>query len=177
MFGDEWNGRNTDLDRIKKLAEWVLTIKKLLKTGKITERTFDIIVKQPDTAKINGTIQKLNKDYSAFLKVYKGIKKYIKIDEELVFGNKLRFVKFHEMESKMDNFQKGMPLLQKWSQLTAILAEAPSEIALPIIELIKADKIDTDDIIPCLKANFADDILRNAFLENHVLSNFIGEYP
>jgi superfamily I DNA and/or RNA helicase/very-short-patch-repair endonuclease len=175
VFGDDWKGRNTDLERIKKLAEWVLTIKKLLKTGKITERTFDIIVNEPDTAKINGTIQKLDKDYNAFLRVYKGIKKYIKIDEELVFGNKLRFVKFHEMESKMDNFQKGMPLLQKWSQLIAILSEAPSEIALPVIELIKADKIDLDDIIPCLKANFADDLLRNAFLENYILSNFIGE--
>ncbi len=175
VFGNEWKGKDTDLDKIKDVAEWVLTVKKLLKTGKITERTYDIIVNQPDTAKINGTIQKLNKDYSAFLKVYKGIKSYIKIDEELVFGNKLRFVRFHELESRIENFQKGMPLLQKWSQLTAILNETPSEIAQPIIELIKADKIDIDDIIPCLKANFADDLLRNAFLENHILSSFIGE--
>ena len=68
-----------------------------------------------------------------------------------------------------------MPLLQKWSQLTAILAENPNEIAYPVIELIKADKIETEDIIPCLMANFADDLLRNAFLNNTVLSNFIGE--
>ena len=45
----------------------------------------------------------------------------------------------------------------------------------PIIELIKADKIEIEDIIPCLKANFADDLLRNAFLNNPVLANFIGE--
>jgi superfamily I DNA and/or RNA helicase len=175
VFGKDWKGINTDLEKIKELAEWVLTIKKMLKTGKITERTFNIIENNPDTAKINGTIQKLNKDYNAFLKVYNGIKKYIKIDEEMVFGRKLRFVKFHEMESKMENFKNGMPLLQKWSQLTAILAEDPSEIASPVIKLIKADKIEIEDIIPCLKANFADDLLRNAFLNNHVLSNFIGE--
>ena len=75
----------------------------------------------------------------------------------------------------MEDYQKGMPLLQKWSQLTAILFEKPSEIADPVIELIKADKIEIEDIIPCLKANFADDLLRNAFLNNQVLSNFIGE--
>lgn len=175
VFGDEWKGTETDLKKIKDLAEWVLTVKKLLKTGKITERTFDIIVDGPDTATINGTIQKLNKDYGSFLKVYKAIKGYIKIDEELVFGAKMRFVRFHELESRIENFQKGMPLLQKWSQLTAILNETPSQIAQPIVELIKADNINIDDIIPCLKANFADDLLRNAFLENHILSSFIGE--
>jgi len=175
VFGDEWKGTETDLKKIKDLAEWVLTVKKLLKTGKITERTFDIIIDGPDTATINGTIQKLNKDYGNFLKVYKAIKSYIKIDEELVFGAKMRFVRFHELESRIENFQKGMPLLQKWSQLTAILNETPSPIAQPIVELIKADQINIDDIIPCLKANFADDLLRNAFLENHILSSFIGE--
>ncbi len=88
VFGKDWKGRKTDLDTIKELAEWVLTIKKLLKTGKITERTFNIIENEPDSAKINGTIQKLNKDYKSFLKVYNNIKKYITIDEELVFGVK-----------------------------------------------------------------------------------------
>jgi superfamily I DNA and/or RNA helicase/very-short-patch-repair endonuclease len=175
VFGKEWKGRKTDLEKIKELAEWMLTLKKLLKTGKITERTFNIIENEPDTAKINGTIQKLGRDYKEFLKVYNGIKKYITIDEELVFGRKLRYVQFHAMESKMEDYQKGMPLLQKWSQLTAILLEKPSEIADPVVELIKADKIEIEDIIPCLKANFADDLLRNAFLNNQVLSNFIGE--
>ncbi len=175
VFGKEWKGRKTDLEKIKELAEWMLTLKKMVKTGKITERTFNIIENEPDAAKINGNIQKLTKDYTSFLKIYKGIKKYIKIDEELVFGRKLRFVHFHDMEQKMDNFQKGMPLLQKWSQLTAILGEKPNPITDPIIELIKADKIEIEDIIPCLQANFADDLLRNAFLNNPVLSNFIGE--
>ena len=175
VFGKEWKGRRTDLDTIKELAEWMLTIKKLIKTGKITERTLNIIENKPDTAKINGTIQKLNKDYKSFLKVYNGIKKYVAIDEELVFGQKLRYVHFSAMESKMENFQDGMPLIQKWSQLTAILAEKPNEISNPVIELIKADRIEIEDIIPCLTANFADDLLRNAFLNNPVLSNFIGE--
>ncbi len=175
VFGKEWKGRKTDLDTIKELAEWVLTIKKLLKTGKITERTFNIIENGPDSAKINGTIQKLNKDYKSFLKIYNNIKKYITIDEELVFGVKLKYVRFHAMEFKIEDFQNGMPLLQKWSQLTAILAESPSDIIFPVIELIKADKIEIEDIIPCLMANFADDLLRNAFLNNPVLSNFIGE--
>ena len=175
VFGNEWKGRKTDLDKIKELAEWMLTLKKLLKTGKITNRTFNIIENEPDTAKINGTIQKLRKDYNAFLKVYNGIKEYITIEEELVFGRKLKYVHFHLIESKMEDYQNGMPLLQKWSQLTAILAEKPSEIAYPVIELIKADKIEIEDIIPCLMANFADDLLRNAFLNNKVLSNFIGE--
>ena len=175
VFGTEWKGRKTDLDKIKELAEWMLTLKKLLKTGKITKRTFNIIENEPDTAKINGTIQKLKKDYNAFLKVYNGIKEYITIEEELVFGRKLKYVHFHLIESKMEDYQNGMPLLQKWSQLTAILAEKPSEIAYPVIELIKADKIEIEDIIPCLMANFADDLLRNAFLNNKVLSNFIGE--
>ncbi len=175
VFGNEWKGSKTDLDKIKELSEWVLTIKKLIKTGKITERTLNIIENEPDTAKINGTIQNLNKDYKAFLKVYNSLKKYITIDEELVFGQKLKYVRFHDMETKIEDFQMGMPLLQKWSQLTAILAEKPSDISYPIIELIKADKIEIEDIIPCLTANFADDLLRNAFLNNPVLSNFIGE--
>ena len=175
VFGKDWKGRKTDLDTIKELAEWVLTVKKLLKTGKITERTFNIIENGPDSAKINGTIQKLNNDYKSFLKVYNNIKKYITIDEELVFGAKLKYVRFHAMESKVEDFQKGMPLLQKWSQLTAILTEKPSDFIFPVIELIKADKIEIEDIIPCLMANFADDLLRNAFLNNPVMSNFIGE--
>ena len=175
VFGKEWKGIKTDLEKIKELAEWMLTLKKMVKTGKITERTFNIIENQPDTAKINGTIQKLTKDYNAFLKIYKGIKKYIEIDEELVFGRKLRYVHFNDMENKMEDFQKGMHLLQKWSQLTGILGEKPNQITDPVIELIKADKIEIEDIIPCLQANFADDLLRNAFLNNPVLSNFIGE--
>lgn len=175
VFGNQWKGYKTDLEKIKELAEWILTLKKLLKTGKITERTFDIIISKPDSAKINGTIQKLSADYNKFSNIYNEIKKYIKIDEEQVFGRKLRLVPFYELESKMEKYQKGMPLLQKWSQLTAILAEKPTGIANPIIELIKADKIEIEDIIPCLKANFADDLLRNAFLNNIVLANFIGE--
>ncbi len=175
VFGSSWKGRNTDLEHIKNLAEWILTLKKLLKTGKITERTFDIIENEPDSATINGSIQKLGKDYDSFIKVYNGLKKYIKIDEELVFGRNLKFVHFRDMESKMDDYQNGMPLLQKWSQFTSILAEKPSELADPIIELIEADKIEIYDAIPCLMSNFSDDLLRNAFLSNPVLSNFIGE--
>ncbi len=175
VFGKEWKGRNTDLKKIKELSEWVLTLKKLLKTGKITGRTFEIIDQKPDTAKINGTIQKLEIDYNAFLKVYNEIKKYITIDEQLVFGRRLRYVQFHALESKMDDYQNGMPLLQKWSQFTAILNDNASELANPLIELIEEDKIEIEDLIPCLKANFADDLLRNAFLNNPVLSSFIGE--
>lgn len=175
VFGNLWKGRKTDVEKVKELAEWVLTLKKLVKTGKITERTFNIIEDVPDTAKINGTIQKLNKDYKAFLKVYNKLKKYVEIDEELVFGRKLRLVHFHSLEEKIEDFQKGMGLLQKWSQLTSILSEKQSQISDPVIELIKADKIEIEDIIPCLKANFADDLLRNAFINNPVLSNFIGE--
>lgn len=175
VFGTLWKGRDTDIEKIKELAEWVLTLKKMVKTGKITERTFNIIENKPDSAKINGTIQKLGKDYKAFLKVYNNLKNYVEIDEELVFGRKLRFVHFHSLEDKIEDYQKGMPLLQKWSQLTSILSEKQSEIADPVIELIKADKIEIEDIIPCLKANFADDLLRNAFINNPVLSNFIGE--
>ena len=175
VFGTSWKGRNTNLENIKNLAEWILTLKKLLKTGKITERTFDIIENEPDSAKINGTIQKLGKDYDSFLNVYNGMKKYIEIDEELVFGRSLKFVHFRDMESKMDDYQNGMPLLQKWSQFTSILAEKPSELADPVIELIEADKIEIEDTIPCLMSNFSDDLLRNAFLNNPVLSNFIGE--
>ena len=52
VFGNEWKGSKTDLDKIKELSEWVLTIKKLIKTGKITERTLNIIENEPDTAKI-----------------------------------------------------------------------------------------------------------------------------
>jgi len=175
VFGNQWKGYKTDLEKIKELAEWILTLKKLLKTGKITERTFDIIISKPDSAKINGSIQKLSADYNKFSNIYNEIKKYIKIDEEQVVGRKLRLVPFYELETKMEKYQKGMPLLQKWSQLTAILAEKPTGIINPIIELIKADKIEVEDIIPCLKANFADDLLRNAFLNNIVLANFIGE--
>ncbi|MDD3985743.1 MAG: DUF3320 domain-containing protein [Methanobacterium sp.] len=175
IFGNQWKGYKTDLEKIKELSEWILTLKKLLKTGKITERTFDIITSTPDSAKINGTIQKLSIDYNKFINLYNEVKKYIKIDEEQVFGRKLRLVPFYELESKMEKYQKGMPLLQKWSQLTAILAEKPIGLINSIIKLIKADKIEIEDIIPCLKANFSDDLLRDAFLNNIVLANFIGE--
>jgi superfamily I DNA and/or RNA helicase/very-short-patch-repair endonuclease len=173
LFGIYWNDEKSNGNELKELADWILSIKELLNSRKITDKALDSNgVKKEE---IENSIQAISKDYAELIEKIKELNHFLKMDCNSIFKNHLSNLNFTNINSQMNDFLKELPRLQQWSQFILIRKEKPNSFVDPIINLVNEDKLDPDDIIPCFKGNFADSFLKIIFLENPILSGFIGD--
>ena len=96
------------------------------------------------------------------------------MDFTSIFHINFTSIPFENLKSEIESLQTELPKLLIWSQYSARKRELP-KITKPLIKLLENDKIDSDDILPCFKGNFADNLLKSIFMENTVLSGFVGD--
>ncbi len=175
LFGSYWVAEQSNTESLRGMCERIPPLRKLLSEGSISEKTIEIVSNRTGLGDLNRSIQKISDEHDKLLNTFEELDKYIKMDKDSPFKSGFNRISFDEILSKMELFKSNTSKLQQWSQLVRVLKEKPNELADPVIELVLADKLEPEDLIPCLKGNFADDLLRKAFLENSVLSGFMGD--
>ncbi|HMK54718.1 MAG TPA: DUF3320 domain-containing protein [Methanobacteriaceae archaeon] len=174
LFGEVWQQEDTDLESLLEIFDWIMELKILQEQGKITLKTLEIISQKPNIEAINRTIENLQSTYDDFLKVLKYLDEYLQLNCPELFPNGFSRTLFSTIKSQLTLFRKEVPQLLTWSQFLSQMRELPP-LAQPILELIEEDLLDSEDLLPCLEGNYADNMLRQAFMDDPALQNFVGD--
>ena len=80
------------------------------------------------------------------------------MDFTSIFHINFTSIAFENLKSEIESLQAELP------KLSYRVPHPPSKrdlITKPLIKLFENDKIDSDDIIPCFKCRFADNLLKS----------------
>jgi len=173
-FGSHWKAEHTDPKKLYELSDWIIKFRKLLLEDKITHKSIEIVSTESCKEKTNQIIINLNNSYDKLNSALKSFETRLNTDLKSTFINDITSIPFSEIKSHMEIFLQKLPKLIIWSQFLSLRKEQ-TEITEPIIRLSEDNLLDPDDIIPCFKGNFADNLLKEVFISKPALSSFIAD--
>jgi very-short-patch-repair endonuclease/DNA polymerase III delta prime subunit len=175
LFGLHWQSEESDPQILQSFANWIVSFRQLLLNDAFNEQVIDILSTGISQEQVEKTIVDVNNAKELFIEEYDQLAQYISADYELVFGTHADNISFNDFAHRFEIWESTLPQLQRWALFVTRRKVCQNTIAAPIIETINTDLLEPEDIIPCFKGNFADDLLRCAFIERPILANFIGE--
>ena len=163
------------LNSFNKIFVWISEFHKLLDDKKVTSQTLNIVCNGIDGEMIQSNIKLLQKDVESFLKTFHDLYEYLKMETTKIFKPDLSKASFTEIKDQIQTFERSLGKLALWSQFTLRKTEM-HPISKGLIQLIDDDAIDSDDLIPILKGNLADYILKEILSGEPSLRNFLAGY-
>jgi len=174
LFGSTWQQEDSDLEELQTLLKFITRLHNLLDEEKISRRTLEILSQERDPEKMDQTARRVQTSYQQLLTVWKGVNQYLNLDCKAVFPQGFNRTTFDAIRTQLTLFREEVPRLLTWSQFLSQTRELPP-MAQPILDLIQEDLLDEKDLLPCLMGDYADSMLRQAFLEDPALQNFVGD--
>lgn len=175
FFGPHWRGEDSDMLSLNSFVEWMLSFRKHFLNKAYDDQICEKISAGVSKTDIEKSIDTLTKNKSIFIEKRDKLFARLNFNHEQIFGASIDTVPIEEMDSKLKLWKEGIPKIQKWGQFTISRDRCLNTFASPIVDLIDLDMMEPDDIIPCFRGNFAEDILRSAFKERSSLASFMGE--
>lgn len=174
LFGSKWANENTDPQKLKELSKWLLQFRTLLNENKINSKTIDVVSNGVNPSIIKTTNDTIEKEVDLFLENFNSLYIYLKMETTLIFESDLTHVQLEKIKSQMEIYRTKLESLTTWSNFLHRMDELPP-ISSGLKELIKSDEIEPDDLIPILKGNMADSLLRDVFHKEDELRNFMTD--
>lgn len=174
LFGALWQQEDTDLEELQQRLQFIIRIHQLLDEEKISPRTLELLSQERDPERISHIIQRVHSSYQELLRIWKEVNQYLELDCNQVFPGGFDYTPFTSIRSQLSLYREEVPRLLTWSQFLSQTRELPP-LAQPLLSLIKEDLLDGEDLLPCLMGDYADSMLRQAFLEDPALQNFVGD--
>ncbi|AXV37617.1 MAG: hypothetical protein CIT01_05110 [Methanobacterium sp. BRmetb2] len=174
FFGSKWQGEHGDPEALMYLSDDILTIRKLLRNGNLGEKSLDILSSPKTRSEISKSIKDISWIKKQFQDLIDKLDEYLHFEEESVLTKNNVAASLKDMRSQLNIYEGEISKLQVWSQYTSIKRDISRTHARHIIEIVEEDRLKPDDIVPCFKGNFADSLLKIAFLSTSILSKFVG---
>ncbi len=175
LFGSHWRGDESDPQILYAFSKWIVSFRQQLLNEVFNERVMDRISAGVSKEKIELAADSLDKTIKQFIEKRDHLAHILGVNYELIFGTYAETVLIKDYASRLDLWKTGLAKLQRWSQFIDIRKNSLNTVASCMIEAIDSDSLESKDIIPCFEGNFSDNLLRCAFVDRPVLSNFVGE--
>lgn len=175
LFGSHWQGEESDPQILYSFSKWIVSFRQQLLNEVFDERVMDRISTGVSKEKIELAADSVDKTIKQFIEKRDHLANILGVNYELIFGTYAETVLIKDYASRLDLWKTGLAKLQRWSQFADIRKNCLNTVACCMIEAIDSDSLESKDIIPCLEGNFSDNLLRCAFVDRPVLSNFVGE--
>lgn len=174
LFGSHWKAEKSQIESLKKVSDWILKFRKALKEGRISEKTLKIM-DSINQKELKGISNDLHQSYNEILDLVRQLNHFLHFKSDSAMGYNLTKSPISHLESQITQLKEGLSELQNWSRFSSSRAECLETIGSKLVEIVDKDEIETQDLIPCLEGNFADSMLRKLFLEEPLLSRFVGD--
>lgn len=174
LLGSHWKAEKSQVESLKKISDWILKFRKALKEGRISEKTLKIM-DSINQKELKGISNELHENYNEILDLVRQLNHFLHFKQDSVMGDNLTKSPISHLESQITQLKEGLGELQNWSRFSSSRAECLETIGSKLVEIVDKDEIETQDLIPCLEGNFADSTLRKLFLEEPLLSRFVGD--
>lgn len=174
LFGSHWKAEKSQSTDLKAISEWILKFRKALRDGEISEKTLTILdsIEQNELQRIS---KELHRNYDEILNHINQLNSFLHFKADSLWVNNLKKTSIDDLKYNISQLKEGLGELQNWSRFSSSRMECKETIGSKLVELIDKDEIESKDLIPCLEGNFADSILRNLFLNEPLLSRFVGD--
>lgn len=169
-FGICWIKENSDTKQLRKLTEWIIRFKDLSSRDELTGKAIELVNNGVNTEDIKETIS-----------IIKQLKKLVeeninKLEQYLHFNLDVINVKsINKLYTQIESYKNEVNQLLNWSRFNYSHDELEKTIAYDMIKLIDKDKLEPEDLIPCLEGNYADALLTEVFTNTPEISQFIGK--
>lgn len=174
LFGSHWKAEKSQAENLKKISEWIIKFRKALKEGRISDKTL-IILDSINQKELRKNIDELHQGYIEILDLIKQLNRYLNFKPDSLLADNLKKSQINLLKSYIIQLKKGLGGLQNWSRYSSSRAECLETIGYRLVSKVESDEIESPDLIPCLEGNFADSMLRNLFLNEPLLSRFVGD--
>lgn len=175
LFGIYWNNEKTDPRLLEDLSKKIISLKRCILKGTLSENVFEIISKDSNKENLNLVINKIQQINNNLLAQQNSLFKLINPNFETVFGKSFNDITFEELKNKLNLWKYEKSSLITWSHLINYEKQCSHTIAAPIIHLIDNDKIIAEDLVYTFKGNYVDSLLKIIFREKTFLSEFVKE--
>ena len=173
-FGSYWKEEKSQIDLLQKYFDWIKVILELIDSDCLDKNVVGCISIEAKREKLIEDVKDLNVSIDSFFKKLDILINRLKFDPEVRFQNSISNVPLDSIFILLNTWLHNLSELNQWSIFSMLIAECKNTLAKPIAVLIENDKLISDDIIPCFKANYAEKLLSIVYKEKPFLRNFIG---
>ncbi|RXA19942.1 DUF3320 domain-containing protein [Methanosarcina sp. MSH10X1] len=174
-FGDYWKGFESDPAQLEEHSQWIVTFRKYLREGILTERSFRLIAAGIDSTALESAASRVLAAKQEFLESFNKVGDSIGADFGKMFGKSLEAAKLSLLKSRITRWKTETSSLVLWSQYLGYRQACLETKAAPMIEDLESGKLDVSDAIPAFEGGYAEILLNRTFRERPALSTFIRE--
>jgi very-short-patch-repair endonuclease len=156
-------------------SNWIVSFRQQLLNEVFNEKVVDKISTGISKEQIEIAADNVDKTSKSFAKKRDLLADRLGVNYYAIFSGDSEEVPLKNYSTRLDLWKDGVSKLQRWAQYSKIRKTCINSTASPIVEIIDSDLLESEDIIPCFEGNFADYLLRCAFVERPVLTNFVGD--
>ena len=175
LFGTYWKSEETDPQLLESLSKWILSFRKYLLDGALSEKVFDVSSTASKKEDLSSTVKSIIKTNDNLRTQRNSLFKLINAKATTIFGESFDEVSFEEMNKKLNSWKLERSLLVVWSQFINHRKQCLQTVAAPFVRLIDNDEILAKDLVNAFKGNYVDSLLKITFREKKILLEFVQE--
>ena len=175
MFGSHWQAEESDPDRLRAFATWIVAFRKQLLADILTERAVDMVSAGVSQEQVEYVATQANAAAQHFVRQLDFLLNRIGANCKAIFGVEAQQVSFADLLSRLELWQAELSRLQRWAQFVARRDVCRQTMAQPVVDVIENDILEPEDVVPCFEGNLADALLRLAFVDRPPLVHFVGD--
>jgi len=176
LFGSFWLGDKSDCAKLKLFSDWIVTFRRELLSGLLTEKSTDIINQKDKEPGIMAVVSAFELSIKRFDGAYLDLTRKLALDTNLAFGGELASaVKFSALSERCKLWRSDIHKLPKWAAYIQRRNDCLKTIAKPVCTFLEENALVPEDLLPIFNYNFSDGLLKDAFLARQSLARFDGD--
>lgn len=145
LFGSYWKAEEIDPDQLRQFAKWVVLFRKEFLNGTLTDRAIDVVSEGVDSVHLNKLIAHAKTQHEDLVTQRETLISQLEIDPKTVFGLDAENVSFTDFSSRLEMWQKELPLFDKWIQFVyndvGELSKKPEQLIADLAKLSQCTEI------------------------------------
>jgi Protein of unknown function (DUF4011)/Protein of unknown function (DUF3320) len=177
LFGLLWQGEQSEVGALREFIGWAVAVRRGIRDHLFANEVIDLIEAGVADAEIEQAAAGVNDAARRFKRALEALSERLRINDEEVFGTCADRVTFSDFAEQLDTWQSEITSLQRWAQYRALVRDSLKTIAAPLLESIADNQLGPEDLVECFKGNFADELLRAAFIARPELVGLVSGLP
>jgi len=174
LFGAAWDADRSDVEPLRRLAEWLVSFRREFLAQSLSSRAVDIVSSGADATRVQQAAAGASAAAIGLSKLLVQLAAILQIaDDSWAAG--LAQVPPATLDAQLHEWTARVPALARWAQFNAARASIRHTAAAPIEPLLLTDSVSADDLTPFFRMSVAESLLRRAFAQRPALARFAGE--
>lgn len=174
LFGARWLDEASDPEALEQFEKQVLAIKEWIARGILGEPAIDALADPAKLKALKAALEAATVSAKEFTERESALLKKLNSEHEAVFGKPLALTGFSDIGKKLATWEKNIDKLRIWSGFISLRNDCVKNHLSPMVRLAQDNAIEPEDMVPCLRGNFADELLARIFSEQPCLAKFSG---